>query len=146
MKRTLRVCGLLGIAGLVSGCTQTTPAYGLHVSGTDDLADVDVAWFWASSITGLDPFVSAHDNWISASFQAEPIILSTQEGEYHGVSVETYATVQVVDNCLLDVLSPTVHEFVHVQWYLLTGDSDPNHMRQGWHRANGDFGPCMSGF
>jgi len=143
------ILGSLLILGLIlaaSACTPVTPIFGIHVTGTDDLVDVDTAWAQGANLTGIDPFKAARNNWISISFQNTPIEISTQNGEYHGIADETYATVQVVDNCLLDALSPTVHEIVHIQWFILTGGSDPGHTKPGWHEANGDFGPCLAPF
>jgi hypothetical protein len=127
---------------LLSGCATQTPEYSISISGTSDLHDVDTAWSIAASLVNKSPHKLIKDQWVTLAVQPDPIRISGSEQMYHGISYETSNTVQQIGGCLLDINTPTVHEFLHTIFYITTGDSDPEHTNSQWHYANEEYGPC----
>jgi hypothetical protein len=141
----------LAAAVAVSSCGDnyypvSSPKYDIHIRGVSQLGahDVDAAWEAAAQLTGTSPYrLSRAEIW--AEFHSRPLADAFEPGmKFAGLANGTWVSVLVRQGCVLDAITPTVHEFLHVQLLLLGNDPDYGHRQPNWAGANQDFGECTT--
>ena len=139
MQRTIITFATVLLTTSACGYANS-PHFDIHVIGTEQLAEVDTAWVAACALGQADPATLASHNWLLLTVEHTPIEDSETGSMYAGVANDDLARVYQREGAsLLDSTTPTVHEFLHVIYWLQTGDADLQHTHAAWHRANGDF-------
>lgn len=133
------VCMLI-LAASLGGCnTMTTPdgifeatqGNGLVVSDIN-AEQVDAAWTAANALAGAD---SSRAKEVALYWQTDPI--SYGETLYAGLTSPPFVRVVYRDSCVVGPNTALVHEFLHVAFFNLTGNLDPNHTAPQWHEVSG---------